>query len=55
MLADPYADPRAGAWIAGLLALGLVLALAWRMHWMDGLLPVAWQHAPSAVSAAPAP
>ena len=58
MLVDPYADPRAGAWIAGLLALALVvLALGWRLHWMDSWLPTAWQHGASAVaeSAPPAP
>ncbi len=53
VLADPYADPRSGAWIAGLLALALVLALAWRLHWVDGLLPAAWQHA-APVSTEPA-
>lgn len=54
MLVDPYADPRSGRWIAGALALVLALALAWRLHWVDGLLPMAWQHA-APVSAATGP
>ena len=53
LMHDPYADSSAWIWwgVAGLLALSIGV-LAWRMQWIDPLLPAAWQAA--AVSSAPA-
>ena len=50
-LADPFADShrvRNSLWlVAGVV---LALLLAWRLHWLDALLPASWQ--PAAVTAA---
>ena len=56
MLADPYADPHHGRWIVGALLVALaVLALAWRLQWLDPLLPASWQRGEVAVAAPVAP
>lgn len=50
-IADPYADSHGLR--NSLCALALVAAaalLAWRMHWLDAVLPVSWQHVPAAAS-----
>ncbi|WP_120971276.1 hypothetical protein [Comamonas sp. lk] len=55
--ADPYADThglRNALCVLGLVVIAALLA--WRMHWLDGMLSPDWQHAPAKVqkSAAPA-
>ena len=47
--ADPYADKhglRNTLCVLGLVVVAMLLA--WRMHWVDAVLPVSWQHAPAA-------
>ncbi|BDB71526.1 hypothetical protein [Comamonas thiooxydans] len=51
-IADPYADSHGLRNSLCVLALMAAAALlAWRMHWLDAVLPVSWQH----VQAASAP
>lgn len=52
-LADPYAD-RHGLrnTLCALAVLAAALLLAWRMHWLDGVLPAGWQHGASTAAAA---
>jgi len=51
--ADPYADSHGLRNSLCLLALlALAVLLAWRMHWLDAVLPASWQHVP--VASAPA-
>ncbi|RGE44235.1 hypothetical protein DZC30_13410 [Comamonas testosteroni] len=50
-LADPFADShrvRNSLWLVASVVLALLLA--WRLHWLDALLPASWQ--PAAVTAA---
>lgn len=50
--ADPYADSHGLRNSLCLLALLTVtVLLAWRMHWLDAVLPASWQHVPAATSA----
>ena len=50
--ADPYADSHGLRNSLCVLALMAAAALlAWRMHWLDAMLPASWQHVPAAVSA----
>jgi hypothetical protein len=47
--ADPYADSHGLRNSLCVLALVAAAALlAWRMHWLDAVLPVSWQHVPAA-------
>ena len=49
--ADPYADSHGLRNSLCVLALVAAAALlAWRMHWLDAVLPVSWQHVPAAAS-----
>lgn len=49
--ADPYADSHGLRNSLCVLALVAAVALlAWRMHWLDAVLPVSWQHVPAAAS-----
>ncbi|UUE91842.1 hypothetical protein [Comamonas thiooxydans] len=51
-IADPYADSHGLRNSLCVLALMAAAALlAWRMHWLDAVLPVSWQHGPAAASA----
>ncbi|BDR11001.1 phage holin family protein [Comamonas thiooxydans] len=50
--ADPYADShglRNSLCVLALMAAAVLLA--WRMHWLDAVLPASWQHVPAAASA----
>jgi hypothetical protein len=48
-IADPYADSHGLRNSLCVLALVAAAALlAWRMHWLDAVLPVSWQHGPAA-------
>lgn len=50
-IADPYADSHGLRNSLCVLALVAAAALlAWRMHWLDAVLPVSWQHVPAATS-----
>lgn len=50
-IADPYADSHGLRNSLCVLALVAAAALlAWRMHWLDAVLPVSWQHVPAAAS-----
>lgn len=50
--ADPYADSHGLRNSLCLLALLTVtVLLAWRMHWLDAVLPASWWHVPAATSA----
>ena len=50
--ADPYADSHGLRNSLCVLALMAAAALlAWRMHWLDAVLPASWQHVPAAASA----
>ena len=51
-MGDPYADGHKGRWATGgALAVVLLLALCWRMQWLDAVLPTDWQHgAPAAIA-----
>nr|WP_182312051.1 hypothetical protein [Comamonas testosteroni] len=50
--ADPYADSHGLRNSLCLLALLTVtVLLAWRMHWLDAVLPASWQNVPAATSA----
>lgn len=54
-IADPYADSHGLRNSLCVLALVAAAALlAWRMHWLDALLPVSWQHGSAVASAAAA-
>ena len=55
LLNDPYADRRTGLWGIGALVLALGLGFAaWRLQWLDALLPAALQPVPAAAQTAPA-
>ncbi|MEB5963844.1 hypothetical protein [Comamonas testosteroni] len=50
--ADPYADSHGLRNSLCLLALlAAAVLLAWRLHWLDAVLPASWQHVPAAASA----
>ncbi|WEE76714.1 hypothetical protein LZ683_21590 [Comamonas testosteroni] len=54
-IADPYADSHGLRNSLCVLALVAAAALlAWRMHWLDAVLPVSWQHGSAVASAAAA-
>jgi hypothetical protein len=49
--ADPYADSHGLRNSLCVLALVAAAALlAWRMHWLDAVLPVSWQHGPQSLA-----
>ena len=51
-LADPFADShklRNSLWLLAVVALALLLA--WRLHWLDTVLPAKWQPKPAAMAA----
>lgn len=50
-LADPYADSHGLRNTLCVLALvAAAVLLAWRMHWLDSVLPAGWQRAPAATA-----
>lgn len=54
-IADPYADSHGLRNSLCVLALMAAVALlAWRMHWLDAVLPAGWQHGSAVASAATA-
>ncbi|MBS7776572.1 hypothetical protein [Acidovorax sp. CCYZU-2555] len=59
LMHDPYADSSAWVWWAGAGLLALAIGvLAWRLQWIEPLLPAAWKAAPAVTVpavAAPAP
>lgn len=53
---DPYAEGNGlRNTLVALAVVALLALMAWRLHWIDGLLPAGWQYgaAPAAVPAAP--
>lgn len=50
-LVDPYADSHGLRNTLCVLALvAVAVLLAWRMHWLDSVLPASWQRAPAATA-----
>src|SRR5690606_2224231 len=55
-LRDPFADESHGRSVLVVVIVALVLAVAaWRLHWVDAVLPEAWQHGSGEASDASGP
>ena len=61
MLTDPYAEDTSNRWIWGVVAVLLLAAVAWRLGWINPVLPEYWHYGYEApvvvdvVSETPAP
>ncbi len=55
MLKDPFADDHSGRWIFWVALALLVLAVAaWRLGWVNSVLPAGWQASTSTAATATA-